>query len=788
MKTSIATVSISGELPDKLEAIARAGFEGVEVFENDFLAFDAGPREVARMARELGLEITLFQPFRDFEGMPEPHRSRTFDRAERKFDIMGELGTNLLLVCSNVSPVSLGGIDRAAADFYELGERAARRGLKVGYEALAWGRHINDHRDAWEIVRRAEHPSIGLILDSFHTLSRKIDLRSIASIPKDKIFIVQLADAPLIDMDLLYWSRHFRNMPGEGDLAVAEFAAAIASTGYDGYFSLEIFNDQFRGGSTRSIAADGHRSLLYLADQVRRSRDAATLTVPAMPDRAPVQAVGFIEFTAHEEHAEELKQILRTLGFRKVARHRSKKVELFQQGHIRLIVNSDEGGFANTAFAVHGVTAYAMALVVEDAEQALARALALGAEEFRQPVAAGEVQIPAIRGVGGGLLYLVDSKSELGRFSEIDFVPATEGETGIPAHLTRIDHIAQTVGYDEMLTWLLFYNSIFKTRKTPMVDIIDPAGVVRSQVVESEDGVLRITLNGAENRRTLAGHFIAETFGSGIQHLAFQTDDIFATASALRQNGFRPLPISGNYYGDIEARFGLDPELTERLKAENILYDQDEHGEYFQLYSTTYGEGFFFEIVERRGYTGYGAANAIFRIAALRKFLRPDGDAMRDPFNNPFPHSDAARHGIWEMLVSRDIDAFLAADWSKIESDFVEEGFIGIDARKQVSPDHWRLAFPSLAAYRDEWLRQAKDFASQRFVEDARTAIFTTTTLEDIEISGTTALARKKFDGRITSSDGTVDVMKWQTLYYCRLSEGRWKICGFTGYLPNPMG
>ena len=161
---------------------------------------------------------------------------------------------------------------------------------------------------------------------------------------------------------------------------------------------------------------------------------------------------------------------------------------------------------------------------------------------------------------------------------------------------------------------------------------------------------------------------------------------------------------------------------------------------------------------------------------------------MRDPFKNPFPSSDAARHSIWEMLVPRDIDAFLAADWSMVEGDFVEEGFIGIDGRKDVSPDKWRLAFPALSAYRDEWLRQAKDFATQSFAEDTRTAIFTTTTLEDIEIEGEMALVRKKFNGGIRKLDGSLDVMQWQTLYYCRLHEGRWKICGFTGYLPNPMG
>src|SRR3546814_9485418 len=101
---------------------------------------------------------------------------------------------------------------------------------------------LNDHRDAWEIVRRAEHPSIGLILDSFHTLARRIDVESIRAIPGDRIFIVQLADAPRIDMDLLYWSRHFRNMPGEGDLPVTDFMRAVAATGYNGPLSLEIFN------------------------------------------------------------------------------------------------------------------------------------------------------------------------------------------------------------------------------------------------------------------------------------------------------------------------------------------------------------------------------------------------------------------------------------------------------------------------------------------------------------------------------------------------------------------
>lgn len=160
---------------------------------------------------------------------------------------------------------------------------------------------------------------------------------------------------------------------------------------------------------------------------------------------------------------------------------------------------------------------------------------------------------------------------------------------------------------------------------------------------------------------------------------------------------------------------------------------------------------------------------------------------MRDPHLNPFSESDSARHAIWEMLVARDIDAFLAADWSRVAGDFVEDGFIGIDGRKQPSPDDWRLTFPTLTAYRDEWLKQAQAFADERFAEDPRAAIFATTTLEDIEVNGDMALARKKFDGGLKKADGGFDVMQWQTLYYCRRHEGRWKISGFTGYLPHPM-
>lgn len=398
---------------------------------------------------------------------------------------------------------------------------------------------------------------------------------------------------------------------------------AVAATGYDGPLSLEIFNDQFRGGSPRSIAVDGHRSLIYLMDQVARAEPDVAIDVPALPERVAVSGIEFVEFAANETEAEELVLLLRAMGFSLVGRHKNKEVVLLRQGAINIVVNTEKEGLAHSSYLVHGASAYAFGLKVDDAAATVARARALGAEPFEQRHGPDELAIPAIRGVGGGVIYFIDGKSELAKVWEIEFDQVTDA--GDDAGLTAIDHLAQSMNYEEMLTWLLFYTSIFRTAKLPMVDVIDPAGVVRSQVVESDDGGLRLTLNGAENRRTLAGRFIAESFGSGVQHLAFSCRDIFQTADRLTELGFNALEISPNYYDDLEARLGLEPEFASRLRDRNILFDRDEGGDYFQLYSQTYSEGFFFEIVERRGYRGYGAANAPFRIAAQKRTLRPIG-------------------------------------------------------------------------------------------------------------------------------------------------------------------
>src|SRR5437762_6562989 len=186
MRKSIATVCLSGTLPDKLEAIAAARFDAVEIFENDLISFNGTPRDLAIMTADLGLGIELYQPFRDFEGVPDAVLQRNLDRAERKFDVMQALGAQLMLVCSNTSPNLIADEERMAAQLYALAERAARRNLRIGFEALAWGRAVKLYSQAWAIVERADHPHLGLILDSFHTLSLRDDPSGIAKIPGDR--------------------------------------------------------------------------------------------------------------------------------------------------------------------------------------------------------------------------------------------------------------------------------------------------------------------------------------------------------------------------------------------------------------------------------------------------------------------------------------------------------------------------------------------------------------------------------------------------------------------------
>ena len=293
------------------------------------------------------------------------------------------------------------------------------------------------------------------------------------------------------------------------------------------------------------------------------------------------------------------------------------------QGSINIVVNTEKESFAHSYNITHGIGVCAIGLKVADAAATLERARSLLDQPFRQAIGPGELEIPAVRGLGGTLIYFTDVKSDLARVWDIEFDATSAAAQASGAGLTAIDHISQSMHYEEMLTWLLFYTSLLDLDKTPEQDVLDPGGLVKSQVVQSADGALRLVLNASQSSRTLSSRFVTEAFGSGVQHLAFSTGDIFATVARLQASGVELLAIPENYYDDLEAKTDLSMEELDRLKAHNILYERDGTGEFFQVYTRTFEERFFFEIVERRGgYTGFGATNAQIRLTAQARQAR----------------------------------------------------------------------------------------------------------------------------------------------------------------------
>lgn len=611
---SIATVCLSGTLPDKLEAAASAGFDGVEIFEQDLLAHDGPPAGVRAMAADMGLSITLFQPFRDFEAMPDAIRARNLDRAERKFDLMEELGTDLVLVCSNVQPAALDDPSRAAADLREMAERAAKRGLRVGYEALAWGRHVNRWRQAWDIVQRADHPALGLILDSFHTLSLGDDLTGLSdAVPAGKIAFVQLADAPRLSIDVLSWSRHHRTFPGQGEFPVAAFLEEVLRAGYRGPLSHEIFNDEFRAAPARRIARDGLRSLIWLDSIVARS--APSLPARPLPPPPRHEGVAFLEFAVDESGSAELSATIAALGFRRAGHHRSKAVEMWRQGPIgrgaTLLLNTEPDSAAAAHLELHGPSVCALALRVDDAARALSRADSLLCSAWRERLGEGERPLPGIRAPDGSLILLLDDESWTA-----DFTPDPTMRDEGP--LRAVDHVAQALAPGQMDGAVLFHRAVLGLEPLALWELPDPQGLVRSRAMVDADARLRLPLNVSESRQTATGRFISALAGAGVHHVAFSADDAHAAMTALAAAGAPILRIPENYYADLAARFGLDDDRVAALQATNLLYDRDaEGGEFLHGYTLAFADRFFFEVVERRGgYRDFGAVNAAVRMAA----------------------------------------------------------------------------------------------------------------------------------------------------------------------------
>jgi 4-hydroxyphenylpyruvate dioxygenase len=503
MLRSIATVSISGTLVEKLKAISRAGFDGVEIFENDLLYFDGSPADVRRICADLGLQIMLFQPFRDFEGVSPARLVRNLERARRKFELMHELGTDRVLVCSNASADSMGGDALIVDQLGQFADLARSEGVMAGYEALAWGRHVNSYKHAWQLVDTLDHPNLGLILDSFHTLSIGDSVDEIARIPADRIAFVQIADAPKMAMSVLEWSRHYRCFPGQGDLDVAGFTRQVLASGYAGPLSLEIFNDGFRAAPNAATAVDGYRSLLFLEEQcagaLRATSDETLFHPPAAPAHTGFQ---FLEFAVDPASGSTLAQWLERLGFRAAGRHRSKDVTLYAQGDACILLNGETDSFASAFHQAHGLSVCASAYRVDNAAQAFKRAAAFGYAPFSGKVGANERVVPGVQAPDNSLQYFVDEAPGEPTLYETDFNLTDTGKQDRADTLRCIDHVCLNLPADTLDTWVLFFKATFGFDAEPSVLLPDPYGLVRSRAVRSRDGSVRIVLNASADRHT----------------------------------------------------------------------------------------------------------------------------------------------------------------------------------------------------------------------------------------------------------------------------------------------
>jgi 4-hydroxyphenylpyruvate dioxygenase len=514
-------------------------------------------------------------------------------RAGATFATAQRLGIGTVLICSNVATATVDSDEVSADQLRRLGDLAQRYDIRLAFEALAWGRFVDDYRRAWRITALADHPNVGVCLDSFHVLSRGHDPAAIEDIPADKIFFLQLADAPALSMDVLSWSRHHRLFPGEGDFDLASFVSHVLATGYGGPLSLEVFNDTFRQTDPDRTAVHALRSLLWLQDKTASQhpegwrRDLATLT-----SAKPPTGFDFVELKA--EDTSEVEVLLAQLGFTPSGRHRTKPVSLWAAGQARVVLNEQQARDQIPHIAAVG-------LQVPDAVATSRRAAELMAPVAYRRTYATEQALGAAVAPDGTEMFWVTEPAWVDEFEN--------GLPAVPTPVRGIDHVNLAQPWETFDDAVLFFTSVLGLSADVPTEVPGPKGLVRSQSMRTADNAVRLLLN-------VAPHVLD---GAGMpQHVAFACSDVIALARAARARGAHLLSVPDNYYDYLAGRFGLDEATVAELRELDLLYDRDADGEFVHFYTRTVGT-VFFEFVQRRArYDGYGADNAPVRLAAQR--------------------------------------------------------------------------------------------------------------------------------------------------------------------------
>ncbi|HEU0156165.1 MAG TPA: 4-hydroxyphenylpyruvate dioxygenase [Stellaceae bacterium] len=317
----------------------------------------------------------------------------------------------------------------------------------------------------------------------------------------------------------------------------------------------------------------------------------------------------FVEYTGPDPQA--LEALFARMGFVAAARHRSKHVTLYKQGDVNFILNAEPGSFAQAFARLHGPSVCAIAFRVADAAKAYERALAHGAKPVHGKVGPMELNIPAIEGIGGSLIYLVDRYG--GRtIYDVDFVPLDEGMSPPAVGLAWIDHLTHNVHRGRMGLWAEFYERLFNFREIRYFDIEGQLTGLRSKAMTSPDGKIRIPINESADDKSQIAEYLAAYHGEGIQHIALATDDIYATVEALRARDIAFMPVPDTYYEAVDRRVPGHGEDLARLARDRILIDGAPNagqGLLLQIFTETVIGPIFFEIIQRKGNDGFGEGN-----------------------------------------------------------------------------------------------------------------------------------------------------------------------------------
>jgi len=325
----------------------------------------------------------------------------------------------------------------------------------------------------------------------------------------------------------------------------------------------------------------------------------------------------FIEYTAPDPKL--LGALFEQMGFTAIAKHRSKDVWLYRQGRVNFIVNREPDSFAQSFARVHGPSACAFAMRVKDAAKAYKRAVELGAKPYQGPVGPMELNIPAIRGIGDSLIYLVDRYPGNGgnlSIYDVDFVPL-EGVNQNPegAGLIEVDHLTHNVYVGRMDTWAKFYEKLFNFREIRYFDIKGKMTGLTSRALTSPCGKIRIPINEPSDTKSQIQEYLDAYHGEGIQHIALSTGDIYATVEKLRGQSVKFLDTPDTYYDRVSDRVKDHGEDLARMKRNKILLDgegmdKDHHEDkLLQIFTETVIGPIFFEIIQRKGNQGFGEGN-----------------------------------------------------------------------------------------------------------------------------------------------------------------------------------